>query len=258
MRRPLILISNDDGISAPGLATLIQAVRDLGEVWVFAPDKGQSGTSCAISLTVPVTCRKVHEEDGLTMFSCSGTPVDCVKLGIHKLLPRTPDLILGGINKGDNSAVCLHYSGTVGVALEGAMKRIPSVAFSLCCDGLPSEDYSPTVPHIRRIVTDILQQGLPDWTCLNVNFPVVGTFRGTRICRQAYGLWVNEWMPCGSAQTDDTESYQMAGDYVRLDEDHEGTDMWALKNGYIAITPLHIDITASSLITELRHRGMGD
>ena len=168
--KPLILISNYDGFSSKGLDVLVKALAGLGEIVVMAPDGPRSGASGAITSELPVRYFKVSEEKDLTIYKCTGTPVDCIKLAMFEMLPRCPDLVIGGINHGDNSAVNVHYSGTMGVVIEGCLKGIPAIGFSLC-DHDADADFGPMIPYVRRITEEVLAKGLPMGTCLNVNVP---------------------------------------------------------------------------------------
>ena len=180
--KPLILISNDDGYHAKGINQLIEMVADMGEVIVCAPESARSGYATAFSATEPLRLKPRKPRAGVQVWSCNGTPVDCVKLALSELCPRKPDLVIGGINHGDNASVNSHYSGTMGVTREGCMKYIPSVAFSLC-DHSDDADFSQLTPYVRRIVDDVLRHRLPMGVCLNVNFPVVDEFKGVKVCR---------------------------------------------------------------------------
>lgn len=238
--RPLLLISNDDGYLAGGILQLVGMLKPLADIVVVAPESGRSGAGMAISSSVPVTVSRISQELGLTVFSCTGTPVDCVKLAIHSLVPRKPDLIVSGINYGDNSGVNAHYSGTMGVVLEGCVKGIPSIGFS-SCDIDKAADFSPYTGVVQSLVSKVLEQGLPRRTCLNVNFPVGGQFKGVKVARQDEGQWHGEWIK--SIHSDGTVSYMLSGDYCSEIPDDETTDRWALDHGYIAITPTTIDLT---------------
>ena len=174
--KPLILLSNDDGVNAKGLNELIRALRGLGEIIVMAPDGPRSGASGSITSEHPVRYYKVREEEDLTVYKCSGTPVDCVKLALHAVVPHRPDVVIGGINHGDNSAVNVHYSGTMGVVIEGCLKGIPSIGYSLC-NHLADADFSALLPYIRRITEEVLEQVLPAGISLNVNLPHVAELK---------------------------------------------------------------------------------
>lgn len=248
MKRPLILVSNDDGYKAKGINCLVRVLMEFGDVVVVAPHTGRSGKGCAITSEVPVKVWKVAEEPGMQMYACTGTPCDCVKIACHSVVERSPALIVGGINHGDNSAVNAHYSGTMGVVLEGCMKGIPSIAFSLCSHD-EDADFSPTYPYIRSIVAQVLQRGLPKGSCLNVNFPDSPSYAGVKVCRQALGSWVNEWEahthPRGG------EWWWLTGEFVIEDND-ENADRVALNNNYVAITPTKIDFTDYALLADMQ------
>lgn len=248
--KPLILISNDDGYSAKGINELAKTLAGLGEIVIMAPDGPRSGASAAITSEFPVRYYKVKEEEGLTIYKCTGTPVDCVKLALFELLPRCPDLIVGGINHGDNSAVNVHYSGTMGVVIEGCLKGVPSIGFSLC-DHDAEADFNPMLPYVRKITEQVLAKGLPKGTCLNVNAPKGSLLKGTKVCRQTDASWGNEWYrgqhPKGG------EYFWLTGKFTNNEPDAEEADRWALEHDYVAITPIQIDMTAYALIDELNN-----
>lgn len=244
--KPLILISNDDGYQAKGINSLIDFVKDLADIVVCAPESSRSGFSRAFSMTSPIYLKKRKHADA-EVWSCSGTPVDCVKLALSELLPRTPDLILGGINHGDNSTVNNHYSGTMGIAIEGCMKYIPSIAFSNC-------DYSPEAsqehlrPYVRKVVQKVLLKGLPKGICLNVNFPTTTNIQGFKTCRMSYGSWINEVVR--QKHPHGYDYFWLTGEYQN-DEPQGDTDQTALAQGYVSITPTKIDVTAYEFMKEL-------
>ncbi len=245
--RPLILISNDDGYQAKGINCLIDMVRDYGDVLACAPDGARSGYSCAFSAGIPLTLILQRKEEGVEVWSCNGTPVDCVKMALAELCPRKPDMVIGGINHGDNASVNTHYSGTMGVTMEGCMKYIPSVAFSICTHE-PDADFSPLEPLIRQITQRVLREGLPQGVCLNVNFPVVDAYRGVKVCRMARGTWENEVRKCRHPRGYDY--WWMVGNYCNDEPEAEDTDNWALTHGYVAITPTHADVTAYEFMNQ--------
>lgn len=244
-QRPLILLSNDDGFEAKGINDLADMVRDLADVVVVAPEGGRSATAMAMTASTPVRVRKIREESGLQVYACTGTPCDCVKIAFHSLLPRCPDIVLSGINHGDNAAVNVHYSGTMGVVIEGMMKHIPSVGFSSCKRAVDA-DFTALRPYVRDIVKKVLNDGLPLHVCLNVNFPEREKFEGVRMCRMDAGQWVNEWErrvdPRGGAY------YWLTGNYETRDSTDSTTDRWALDHGYVAITPIQLDMTAYNFL----------
>lgn len=247
--RPLILISNDDGVNAKGIRELIETLRDVAELVVMAPDGPRSGAACAITSEYPVRPTLLVEEEGLKIYRCNGMPVDCVKLAMY-MLGKRPDLVIGGINHGDNSSVNVHYSGTMGVVLEGCIKGIPSIGFSLC-DHAADADFQPMLPFVRRIVVETLEKGLPRGVCLNVNAPSAKSYQGVRVCCQAKGDWSNEWECCQHPRGG--EYYWLTGRYDTEEPQSEDTDYWALKHGFIAITPIQVDMTAYAVMDELNN-----
>ena len=247
--RPLILISNDDGYHAKGINCLIEWVRDFGDVIVCAPERARSGFACAFSATTPLTLKQRRKKDGVEVWSCNGTPVDCVKMALAELCPRKPDLVIGGINHGDNASVNIHYSGTMGITLEGCMKYIPSVAFSLC-DYRDDADFEPMRPYVCQMVQRVLKEGLPLGVCLNINFPLSAQFKGIKVCRMAKGTWGNEVTRCHHPRGYDY--WWMVGTYTNDEPDAEDTDNWALNHGYIAITPTQIDVTSYEMLAKMK------
>ena len=246
--KPLILLSNDDGVEAKGLNELIRGLRGMGEIIVMAPDGPRSGASGAITSEHPVKYYKVREEEDLTVYKCTGTPVDCVKLALHTVVPRRPDVVIGGINHGDNSSVNVHYSGTMGVVFEGCLNGIPSIGFSLC-NHAPDADFEAAGLYIRNIAAMILEKGLPPLTCLNVNFPDTADIKGVKICEQAKGRWTNEWAAC--PRLNDSNYFWLTGEFTDHEPENEKNDHWALANGYVAITPTTVDVTAYHFMDEL-------
>jgi 5'-nucleotidase len=249
-KKPLILISNDDGVSAKGINELIRFLRPLGEIVVMAPDSARSGSGCALSVTQPVCYELRAEEPGVTVYACSGTPVECIKLACGVVLDRLPDLIVAGINHGDNSGTNVHYSGTMGIAIEGCLKGIPSIGFSLC-DHTPDADFRPLEAYVRRITSVVLEYGLPSRTCLNVNFPC-GAIRGVRVCEQAVGEWRKEWEPC--PKRGESNHHWLTGEFINLEPGNENSDNRALADGYAAITPTTVDMTDYAFIHLLKQR----
>ena len=252
MDRPLILISNDDGYHSKGINSLIDMVSPMAQLIVCAPEHARSGFSCAFTSVEPLRVKLRRQRPGVDIWSCSGTPVDCVKIALARLCrDRWPDMLIGGINHGDNSSVNSHYSGTVGLTMEGCMKYIPSVAFSLC-DHRDDADFRPLTDTIRSITADVLAHGLPRGTCLNVNFPLAPTFRGVRVCRMTHGTWGKEvelrTHPRGY------DYYWMVGEYTDDEPFAEDTDKYALTHGYVAVTPMTIDVTAHEAMDEMTER----
>lgn len=244
-KRPLLLISNDDGYDAKGIRVLVEMLSDFGDIIVCAPESARSGYSCAFSATEPLRLCLREQHESLEIWSCNGTPVDCVKMALAEIVPRKPDMVIGGINHGDNASVNVHYSGTMGVTLEGCMKYISSVAFSLC-DHRADADFSPLRPLVREITKRILREPLPEGVCLNVNFPLVDHYQGVRVCRMAKGTWGGEVEKRHHPRGYDY--WWMVGYYTNDEPDAEDTDNWALTHGYVAITPTQIDVTAYEAI----------
>ena len=238
--KPLILLSNDDGVNAKGLQALIGMLRSVGNLFVVAPDRARSGASCSITSEHPIKQSLVKAEDGLTVYSCTGTPTDCIKLALDQMLGRQPDLIVGGINHGNNASINVHYSGTASVATEGTLHGIPSVAYSLL-DQSADADFDPLTPYVQRITNLILEKGLPFGSYLNVNFPATPIFAGVRICRMAYSRWVDEFTPCDHPRGG--HYYWLGGESVNDEPEEDDTDSWALERDFIAITPTKVDIT---------------
>lgn len=240
--KPFILISNDDGYHSAGIRALVDMVSNIANVIVCAPDSARSGYSCAFTEAFPLRLKRRRNIGEAEVWSCSGTPVDCVKLALATLCKqRRPDMILAGINHGDNSSVNTHYSGTMGVAKEGCMKHIPSVAFSSCYSNADA-NLEPLKPFVRFIVQRVLANGLPTGVCLNVNFPASENFRGIKICRMAFGNWINEIEKAQHPRGYDY--YWIAGEHHNDEPDAPQTDRTALAQGYIAIVPTRIDVTA--------------
>ena len=247
MKRPLILVTNDDGISAPGIRTLIRIMNDFGDVVVVAPDGPQSGMGHAITIDATIRCNKITIDKGNQIeYACSGTPVDCVKLAVNKLLPRTPDLCISGINHGSNSSINVIYSGTMSAAVEGALEGISSVGFSLL-DFAHNADFSEAEQYIRKITKQLLQHRLDVGVCLNVNIPKIKEepIKGMKVCRQANANWEEEF----EERTDPKGRtyYWLTGKFVNYDKGTD-TDEWALANHYVSVVPVQFDVTAHHAI----------
>ena len=192
--KPLILITNDDGYKAPGIRHIAELAREFGDVILVAPIKGQSGMSHAVTLSEPIRFKLRSEEPGFSVYSCTGTPADCVKIALNQILNRRPNLLISGINHGSNSSVSLFYSGTVAASIEGCMNGIPSIAFSVD-DHSPDADFQLALQYARKIIPEALIKGLPDYTCLNINFPKIPPEKcmGIKVCRQTMGVWKEEF-----------------------------------------------------------------
>ena len=250
-KRPLILIANDDGYRAGGLQALIEAARPYGDLLVVAPAEGQSGMSHALTVKVPIRVEKYVEEPGFTLYVCTGTPCDCVKLALNKFVDRLPDLLLTGINHGSNSSASVLYSGTMAAAIEGCMYGIKAIGFSLL-DHSPNADFEPYAAYIKTIIENVMKNGLRNGVCLNVNIPKINVddIRGIHVCRQARGYWIEEFVH--RVDPNNREYYWLTGDFFNEEPDAPDTDEWALKNNYISVVPVQIDMTCYESMKELK------
>lgn len=248
---PLILITNDDGYSAKGIKVLTECLRDLGQIVVMAPDSARSGQSGAITSHTPLRFQKVEEEKNLTIYKCNGTPVDCVKLAFNQLLEKKPDLIVSGINHGSNSAVNIHYSGTMGAVIEGCIAGVPAIGFSFC-NYHPEADFSVVEKYVREITSEVLDNGIPHGICLNVNIPDTEEIKGIRICRQTDSLWQEEY----EKRTDPfgRDYYWLGGAMHNREPEADDTCEWALNNDFVSVVPCQIDLTAHHYIEQLKKR----
>lgn len=246
--RPLILVTNDDGISAPGILFLAGIAAEFGEVHIVAPDKPQSGMGHAITINSTIRLQKTnYHPDATAEYSCTGTPVDCVKMAVNRLLPRKPDLVVSGVNHGSNSSINVIYSGTMSAAIEGALEQAASIGFSLC-DYSIDADFEPIREYVRHIIKSSLQTHIPKGICLNVNFPKLKAdeLKGIKVCRQAKANWVEEF---DERQDPYGRSYfWLTGKFVNFEPDSTDTDEWALKNGYVSVVPIQHDLTAHQQI----------
>ncbi|WP_308601312.1 5'/3'-nucleotidase SurE [uncultured Dysgonomonas sp.] len=248
-RKPLILITNDDGYLAKGIEALIDSVKDLGDIIVVAPDGPRSGMSSAITSLQPLRVYLISESQNIKVYATTGTPVDCVKLGISELAERRPDIVLSGVNHGSNAAVAVLYSGTMGAAIEGAVFKIPSIGFSLL-DHSHNADFTYSKKYIHSITKQVLEDGLPSGTCLNVNIPKGDDIKGIRVCRQTSGQWVNEFMQ--SKDGADKDIYWLTGNFENDEPSDEMTDEWALANRYVSVVPVKVDMTNHDLIASIK------
>jgi len=249
-KKPLILVTNDDGITAPGIRALISVMNEIGEVIVVAPDSPQSGMGHAITLDSTIYLDAVTNDQGEQLeYRCSGTPADCVKMAVSEILNKKPDLCVSGINHGANSSINVIYSGTMSAAIEAGIEGIPAIGFSLL-DFSWDANFEPLKNHIKKITLEVLKNGLPDGIVLNVNFPKLAEkeFKGIKICRQARANWVEEFDKRTNPQG--KKYYWLTGKFVNLDQG-EDTDVWALENDYISIVPVHFDLTAHHYIQKL-------
>lgn len=251
-KKPIILVTNDDGIFAPGLKFLVKVASKFGKVIVVAPDKPQSGMGHAITINSSLSINKTNYHDVEIEFSCSGTPVDCVKIAVNHILKKKPDLVLSGINHGSNSSINVIYSGTMSAAIEGALEGTPSIGFSLC-DYSNNADFSQSEYFITKIIKNALAHKMPKGICLNVNIPKnkFKKLKGIRIVRQAKGNWIESFEerkdPYGR------NYYWLSGEFMNFEPEANDTDEWALKNNYISVVPTHADLTAHNLLNKLNY-----
>lgn len=247
--QPIILITNDDGVTAPGIRNLVEAVKDLGKIVVVAPDKPQSGMGHAITIGFPLRLQKVHFMDDVETWQCSGTPVDCVKLAVDKILHRKPDLCLSGINHGANHSINVIYSGTMSAAIEASIESIPSVGFSLLNYSMEA-DFTGAKKYARLIVEQLLKRKQDKHLCLNVNFPSIdeSLIKGVKVCRQAYAKYVEDFNerkdPSGK------NYYWLTGEFKNFDKGKD-TDVWALEHNFVSVVPVQFDLTDYKLKKEL-------
>jgi 5'-nucleotidase len=248
--KPTLLVTNDDGINAPGIRALIEVMAEIGNVIVVAPDSPQSAMGHAITINNTLYLNKVSSEDARVIeYSCSGTPVDCVKLAVNEILKKKPDLCVSGVNHGSNSSINVIYSGTMSAAVEAGIEGIPAIGFSLL-DYRWDADFEVIKPYIKKIALEVLAKKLPEGTVLNVNFPKLSAeeLKGIKICRQAKAIWMEKFdkrqTPYGK------DYYWLTGEFVNQDKG-EDTDEWALSNGYISIVPVQFDLTAHHTIAQL-------
>lgn len=256
-KKPLILVTNDDSINAPGIRALISVMKELGDVVVVAPDSPQSAMGHAITINSTLHINKLNSDPELEAeYSCSGTPVDCVKFAVNEILHRKPDLCVSGINHGSNSSINVIYSGTMSAAVEAGIEGIPAIGFSLL-DYNWNADFESCKPFVKKIASEVLEKGLPDGVILNVNLPKLteNEIKGIKICRQAKAYWEEKFdkrtNPMGK------DYYWLTGKFVNLDKG-EDTDEWALQNGYISVVPVQFDLTAHHAIQTLNNWGLNE
>ena len=239
--RPLILVSNDDGIYAKGVHALTDVMTGLGEVVTVCPAAPQSGKSMAITSDTPLRIIQTDDYNGAKMYKVNGTPVDCVKIAMHTILPRTPDLVVSGINHGSNASVNAVYSGTVGAAFEGCAFGIPSIAFSIA-DYSPDACFSHCLPFVKAITETVLGKGLPDGMALNVNFPkTLADNACMRVTKGCKGRWTDEYREY--TDPNGKKFYWLTGRFVNEEPDNTDTDEWCLANGIVSIVPVALDRT---------------
>lgn len=248
--KPLILVTNDDGITAPGIRTLISVMNEIGDVVVVAPDAPQSGMGHAITVNTTLRCNPITVDEGPQLeYSCSGTPADCVKMAVNEILNKKPDLCVSGINHGANSSINVIYSGTMSAAVEAGIEGVPAIGFSLL-DYNWDADFEACKEFVRNITLNVLKHKLPEGVVLNVNIPSLkrAEIKGVKICRQALGNWKEDFDKRVSPQGENY--YWLTGKFVNLDQG-EDTDLWALENGYVSMVPVQFDLTAHHYIQKL-------
>jgi 5'-nucleotidase len=249
-KEPIILITNDDSIHAPGIRALVEAARGLGKIVVVAPDKPQSGMGHAITIGNPLRLHKMHLFADVESYSCSGTPVDCVKLAVDKVLHRKPDICLSGINHGANHSINVIYSGTMSAALEASIESIPSIGFSLL-DLSIEADFTAATHYARLLIEQMLKKPIAEpHLCLNVNIPKgeLASIKGIKICRQAYAKYDEEFDE--RRDPNGKRYYWLTGVFVNFDKGKD-TDVWALKNNYVSVVPVQFDLTNMPLKKKL-------
>lgn len=248
-KKPTILITNDDGITAPGIRNLLEAVKDLGNVIVVAPDKAQSGMGHAITIGQPLRMTRMDLFGDVEAWQVSGTPVDCVKLAVDKILHGKPDLCLSGINHGANHSINVIYSGTMSAAMEASIESIPSIGFSLV-DYSYEADFTAARFYVRKIVASLLEKKLDKHLLLNVNIPSIPKelIKGVKVCRQAYAKYEEDFEerkdPHGK------KYYWLTGEFINFDKGKD-TDVWALEHGFISVVPVQFDLTHYKLKSQL-------
>ena len=246
---PVILITNDDGIMAPGILNLVEAVKDLGKIVVVAPDRPQSGMGHAITIGQPLRLQPVTIFEGIEAWQCSGTPVDCVKLAVDKVLHRKPDICISGINHGANHSINVIYSGTMSAAVEAAIESIPSAGFSLL-DHSVEADFTGARKYARLVVQQMLRTRLDKHTVLNVNIPAVPEelIKGVRICKQAYAKYEEDFIE--RSDPNGKKYFWLTGEFVNFDKGRD-SDVWALEHNYVSVVPVQFDLTNYVLKTKL-------
>lgn len=252
--RKLILISNDDGYQAKGINSLVEMVCDLADIIVCAPNGARSGFSKAVTAEKELTVDKVSEDGSVQVWSCSGSPVDCIKLALCAICPRLPDLVIGGINHGDNSGFNAHFSATVGLVTESCLRGIPSIAFSLC-DYDEDADFMPMTRVVRKFVMDTLNNGLPYKTCLSINVPKGTDYKGIKYCRMAMGRWnpdVINLVDSGDHKTFGISFFN----YRNAEVEDDSFDSWAVAHGFVAVTPLTLDCTDNEFLKKVKNKNI--
>lgn len=245
MSKPLILVSNDDSYSAKGVHELIRCLQPIGEVVCVCPENPQSGMGMALTVNRPLMVKRLVDYHGAKMYKVNGTPVDCIKMGVDTLLERKPDIVVSGINHGSNAAINVVYSGTMGAAFEGCAYGIPSIGFSLTSHD-EDADFNPCLPVVDKLVRLVLEKGLPEGVCLNVNMPAdVEEYKEMRVVRGCKGRWNDRY----EEYVDPAHRpfYWLAGNFVNEEPNNEDTDEWCLKHGIVSIVPVLLERTYPGL-----------
>ncbi len=249
----LILLTNDDGLYAAGLRTLLEVMEEFGKVVMISTMESQSGMSQALTVKTPLRVKLLDENEQHRIYACNGTPTDSIKIAINQLLERTPDFVVAGINHGANASVSVLYSGTMAAAIEGCLYGISSVGFSLN-NFSPTADFVACKTYIRFIMDKIAAEPLPEGICLNVNIPAAEKkdIKGIKICRQSKGNWKEEFEkrkdPMGKTY------YWLTGYFQNHEPEAEDTDEWALANNYVSVVPVCVDMTAHWYIDKLKEK----
>lgn len=246
---PLILVTNDDGIHAKGLRELVEVIQLFGDVVVISSEVSMSGKACGITVDQPLRATPVEKIHGVPTFKCNGTPVDSVKLSFNGLFDRVPDYVVSGINHGSNSSISVIYSGTMGAAIEGGLHGVPSIGFSLD-DYSADADFSKAKMVVARVFEGMLENGIPEFTCLNVNIPK-GKPNGIKICRQAHGKWMEEFEKRHDPQG--REYHWLSGYFKNFEEGAEETDEFALSNNYASVVPVRVDMTCYKTLESMKN-----
>lgn len=251
-QKPLILVTNDDGVFAPGIKHLSRIAKQYGDVVVVAPDKPQSGMGHAITINSTLRLEKTHYHETDIELACNGTPVDCVKMAVNNILKKRPDLVLSGINHGSNSSINVIYSGTMSAAIEGALEGSPSIGFSLC-DYAMEADFTQATDFIKQLIEFALANRMPKGVCYNVNIPKLrkDDLKGLKFVRQSRANWVEKFEerkdPYGRSY------YWLKGEFVNFEPEATDTDEWALANGYISVVPTQVDLTAHDYLNSIKN-----
>lgn len=241
MSRPLILVSNDDGISAKGVHELIRSLETIGDVVCVCPEGPQSGMSMALTVNRPLRVKRLEDYKGAAMYKVDGTPVDCIKIAVDNLLERKPDIIVSGINHGSNAAINVVYSGTMGAAFEGCAYGIPSIGFSLTSHS-EDADFKPCLPVVDKLVRAVLEKGLPEGVCLNVNMPAhVEDYKEIRVVRGCRGKWNDRYEEYFDPAK--RPFYWLAGEFINEEPDNTDTDEWCLNHGIVSVVPVLLERT---------------